>query len=299
MTIVRSNGDVIACSPKKEKDWFMATIGGMGLTGLITQATIKLKPINSAYMNVQTLTQSCMDDFIQYSDISEQDWEYTVAWMDCLSDNAGRGIFTRATMCDDERFDVPERKTKSMPFTPPISLVNKLALRPFNWLYYGIHAMKSGVHRQDYKNYLYPLDSIHNWNRIYGKRGFYQYQSVVPKEVAVDATEAMQRQIRLSGDGSFLSVLKTFSDKKPIGLMSFPMEGITLALDFPNKEQKTMQLFDRLNAIVAEAGGRIYTAKDACQPRSLFESGYPNLHNFLQYRDQGFSSQLSRRLIGE
>lgn len=133
---------------------------------------------------------------------------------------------------------------------------------------------------------------------MYGPKGFFQYQSVVPREVGRDAVQAILREIARSGDGSFLAVLKTFGNRQPVGMMSFPQPGVTLALDFPNKGNRTLTLFERLDAIVREAGGRIYLAKDARMPRDLFESGYPRLAEFLQYRDPGISSALSRRLIG-
>ena len=133
---------------------------------------------------------------------------------------------------------------------------------------------------------------------MYGPRGFFQYQSVVPREVGCDAVQAMLGEIARAGEGSFLAVLKTFGNREAVGMMSFPRPGVTLALDFPNRGDRTLKLFDRLNAIVREAGGRIYLAKDACMPRELFEAGYPRLSEFMQYRDPGISSALSRRLIG-
>ena len=133
---------------------------------------------------------------------------------------------------------------------------------------------------------------------MYGPKGFFQYQSVVPREIGQEAVRAMLDEIAKSGDGSFLAVLKTFGDRQPVGMMSFPRPGVTLALDFPNKGAKTMRLFECLDAIVREARGRIYPAKDARMPRDLFESGYPRLNEFLNYRDPGISSGLSRRLMG-
>jgi hypothetical protein len=133
---------------------------------------------------------------------------------------------------------------------------------------------------------------------MYGPRGFFQYQSVVPREVGQDAIQAMLGESARSGDGSFLAVLKTFGDRQPVGMMSFPQPGVTLALDFPNKGERTLRLFERLDAIVRNAGGRIYPAKDARMPRDLFEAGYPRRQEFLKYRDPGISSAMSRRLMG-
>ena len=133
---------------------------------------------------------------------------------------------------------------------------------------------------------------------MYGPKGFYQYQSVIPRTTGKQAVLNMLKEIARSNDGSFLAVLKTFGNRQPVGMMSFPQPGVTLALDFPNKGKRTIKLFERLDSIVREAGGRLYLAKDARMPRDLLESGYPRLNEFLAYRDPGISSALSRRLMG-
>ena len=149
-----------------------------------------------------------------------------------------------------------------------------------------------------YEPFFYPLDNLLEWNRMYGPRGFYQYQSVVPVAQGRDAVQAMLQAISQSGEGSFLAVLKTFGDRAAPGMLSFPAPGVTLALDFPNRGERTLRLFQRLDAIVTEAGGRLYPAKDARMPRAMFESGYPRLPEFLPFRDPGISSAMSRRLMG-
>jgi FAD/FMN-containing dehydrogenase len=185
-----------------------------------------------------------------------------------------------------------------MPIVPPVSLVNPLTLRAFNMTYFNLKKWQAGRAIAHYESFFYPLDNLLEWNRIYGPKGFYQYQSVVPREVGQEATQAMLGEIARSGEGSFLAVLKTFGDRQPVGMLSFPRPGVTLALDFPNKGERTQKLFERLDAIVREAGGRIYPAKDARMPRELFEAGYPRLNEFMKYRDPGISSGLSRRLMG-
>jgi hypothetical protein len=192
----------------------------------------------------------------------------------------------------------PIRASKKMPLTPPVSLVNRLTLRPFNLAYYSLQKYKSGKSVVHYEPFFYPLDKLLEWNRMYGPKGFYQYQSVIPRSVGQDATQSMLKEIGKSGEGSFLGVLKTFGNRNSIGMLSFPEPGVTLALDFPNHGSSTHKLFDRLDAIVKEAKGRLYPAKDARMPKELFEAGYPKLSEFLQYRDPGISSELSRRLIG-
>jgi hypothetical protein len=204
----------------------------------------------------------------------------------------------RANSVDLGAQPAPIGRSKSMPFTPPVSLVNGLSLKPFNAAYFNLNKRKTGLRTQHYEAFFHPLDNLHHWNRMYGPKGFYQYQSVVPPGVARDATGAMLHAIAESGEGSFLAVLKTFGNRRSIGMLGFPEPGATLALDFPNRGDRTLSLFKRLDAIVCEAGGRIYPAKDARMPRAVFESGYPRLPEFLPFRDPGISSAMSRRLMG-
>lgn len=185
-----------------------------------------------------------------------------------------------------------------MPFVPPVSLVNALSLRPFNQFYYLLNTRRRGRTLTHYEPFFYPLDNLLDWNRMYGPRGFYQYQSVVPQDAGLEATKALLAEIARAGEGSFLAVLKTFGKREPLGMLSFPHAGVTLALDFPNRGERTRSLLARLDAIVLEARGRLYPAKDARMPRTLLEAGYPRLPEFLHYRDPGISSGLSRRLLG-
>jgi FAD/FMN-containing dehydrogenase len=193
---------------------------------------------------------------------------------------------------------MPAKGLLGIPVVPPVSLVNPLSLRPFNWAYYQLQARKLNTSLVHYEPFFHPLDNVKNWNRIYGPKGFYQYQSVVPRSTGREAVLAMLDTISSSGEGSFLAVLKTFGNRPSVGMMSFPMPGVTLALDFPNKGAKTVALLRSLDDIVRSAGGRIYAAKDATMPRDLFERGYPRLNEFMQYRDPGISSAMSRRLMG-
>lgn len=296
--LARTDALVTHCSRTENADLFAATIGGMGLTGFITTAELRLRRIPGPWLDAETVPYEGVDEFFALSDFSEAGWEHTVSWIDCLSGSKGRGLFLRARPAADQSGTPRDKKSKAMPIVPPVSLVNGLSLRPFNFAYYTANAMKRGIQRVHYRSYHHPLDSLHHWNRMYGPSGFYQYQSVVPRPVARDATVEMLQAIAKSGEGSFLAVLKNFGDKPSVGLMSFPMPGATLALDFPNRGERTLALFARLDAIVAEAGGRLYTAKDARMPKDLFVSGYPNLPQFLQHRDRGISSALSRRLMG-
>ena len=297
LVLNRTDGSTITCGPELQSDWFAATVGGLGLTGVITEAAIQLRRVAGPWLNVETVPYRDLAEFFQLADASEAAWEYTVSWIDCLA-GTGRGIFMRANPSDLAAWPTPaQRRPRSVPLVPPFSLINSLSLRPFNAAYFYLKKNQAGRSLAHYQPFFYPLDNLLNWNRIYGPRGFYQYQSVVPRAVGRDAVQAMLTQIARSGQGSFLAVLKTFGQRQSLGMLSFAQPGVTLALDFPNKNAQTLALFARLDAIVREAGGRIYMAKDARMPRDLFESGYPRHTEFLTFRDPGISSALSRRLM--
>ena len=298
LTLLRTNGETIECGPHERSDWFAATVGGVGLTGIITQAELQLRRTPGPWLDTETLAYANLDEFFQLADASEAHWEHTVSWIDCISGGGGRGVIMRGNPIVTAPRPLPTAQQRTMPLVSPVSLVNRLSLRPFNMAYYHLKKWRAGRAITHYEAFFYPLDNLLEWNRMYGPRGFFQYQSVVPRAVGRDAIQAMLREIARSGDGSFLAVLKTFGNRQPVGMLSFAQPGVTLALDFPNHGARTHRLFERLDAIVREAQGRIYLAKDARMPRELFEAGYPRLPEFLPYRDPGISSGLSRRLMG-
>jgi FAD/FMN-containing dehydrogenase len=301
LRLARTGGNVIDCGPDRQAGWFAATVGGMGLTGVIVEAELQLRRVSGPWLVTDTVPYATLDEFFALADASEAGWEHTVSWIDCLS-GSGRGLFMRANPADIPAA-IPDhapqlgRQPRRMPFVPPLSLVNGLSLRALNAACFHLQRRRAGRAIAHVERYGYPLDAVRDWNRIYGPRGFYQYQSVVPRD-GQDATRAMLAAIKASGQGSFLAVLKTFGERAGAGMMSFPRPGVTLALDFPNRGASTLRLFERLDAIVGEAGGRLYAAKDARMPRALFEAGYPRLAEFLPYRDPGISSAMSRRLLG-
>jgi FAD/FMN-containing dehydrogenase len=298
INLVRTTGEQIVCGPYTQRDWFTATIGGLGLTGLIVDATIQLRRVEGPWLATETLPYDSLDEFFSLADTSEKDWEYTVSWIDCIG-GSGRGIFMRGNHIPvKSHVSVKPGRKLSFPFTPPVSLINRLSLRPFNALYYHQQARKAGIRLANYESFFYPLDNILEWNRLYGPKGFYQYQCVVPRRDGQASIQAMLDEISDLHEGSFLAVLKTFGERQAPGLLSFPQPGVTLALDFPNKGTKTLSLFDRLDHIVSSANGRLYPAKDARMSHELFQAGYPALSEFLAYRDPGISSAMSRRLMG-
>lgn len=298
ITLLRTDGEVIECGPDLQQPWFAATVGGVGLTGLVLMAELQLRRVPGAWLDVETIPFGGPDEFFTLADASEAAWEHTVAWIDCITGSGGRGIFTRGNHVAGPATGPRPESALRVPFVPPVSVVNGLTLRLFNALYYNVkrrRAARSVLHNEPF---LYPLDNIRDWNRLYGPKGFYQYQCVLPRGDASRSVRDMLREIARSRQGSFLAVLKTFGRAEPAGLLSFPRPGVTLALDFPNRGNATETLFSRLDAIVRAAGGAIYLAKDARMPRDLFVQGYPKLHEFLQYRDPGISSAMSRRLMG-
>lgn len=301
--LARTDGNVVECrvdGNAASAGLYRATIGGLGLTGVILDVELQLRRIESPWLRTETLPYQSLDEFFELARQSVADWEYTVSWIDCLSGSEPRGIFLRADHCSDAahgKTSPPAGRSLTMPITPPVSLVNRLSLRPFNALYYAAQKRQTGLSYSHYQPFFYPLDSIHHWNRMYGPKGFYQYQCVVPDTQAKEAVRDLLSTIGASGQGSFLAVLKTFGDRPAAGLLSFPVAGATLALDFPNRGKVTLALFDRLDGLVREVGGRLYPAKDARMPADMFQNGYPNIAQFLPWRDPGISSAMSRRLL--
>jgi len=299
-TLQRSSGETLTCNMAENSNYFHATIGGLGLTGIILNATLQLRRIGGQWLDTQTIPFTGLDAFFDLADESETEWEYTVAWIDCVA-RRQRGIFMRANHCDHADTVRYRQRLKNIPFTPPFSIFNRLTLRSMNQVYYHLQSFASGKLRQQrLEPFFCPLDTVCNWNRLYGPRGFYQYQCVVPAGSGREAIADILARIAASGEGSFLAVLKTFGCIPASGLLSFPQSGgITLALDFPNRGQTTLALFDQLDAIVGAAGGRLYPAKDARMPAALFARGYPQLEKFMPFRDPAMSSAMSRRLLGK
>jgi FAD/FMN-containing dehydrogenase len=298
--LLRSDGSRVVCSPQDNSELFAATIGGMGLTGLITWAEIKLKPLTSPDLVVETIKFHGLAEFLELSRASDQGWEYTVAWLDALSvSNPQRGLFMRAN-------HLPGNVTKpaqnagsltpiSIPFDWPDWALNKWTLRAFNALYYHRQRLRKKRAIQNYAGFLYPLDAIDQWSRIYGRRGMMQFQCVVPFDEA-DALQEMLTRISKAGAGSFLAVLKAFGETPSPGLLSFPRPGITFALDFALQGPKTLALFRELINLTRQAGGALYPAKDACMMPEDFAAFYPNWNALAQLIDPRFSSSFWRRV---
>ncbi|WP_066521911.1 FAD-binding oxidoreductase [Curtobacterium ammoniigenes] len=297
ITLLRTDGTVIECGPDTEPEWFAATVGGLGLTGVILDARIRLRRVPGPWYATERVVFETLDEFFAITAASA-DWDSSVAWIDITTDGGRRGVVTRANPVAAADRPLPADRRRAVPVTPPFSGVNRATLPLLNRAYYRAQRAAAGHAIEHYRQFFAPLDAIGDWNRLYGPQGFYQYQSLVPPEHAADATRSMLAEVSASGLGSFLGVLKTMGTIPSVGLLSFPAPGVSFALDFPAGAPGTLELFARLDAIVMAAGGRLYPAKDARMPRSMFAAGYPRAAAFAAFRDPGISSDLSRRLLG-
>jgi FAD/FMN-containing dehydrogenase len=299
--LLRSDGRRLLCSPTENAEWFGASIGGLGLTGVITWAELGLRRIPGPWLDLETIRFGSVEEFFSLCGASDRDWEYTVAWIDCAHRSRGRlgrGLFQRAnhTAASPRSRGRPPRRL-SVPIAPPVSLINALTLRAFNTLYYHRQRRERERTVEHYERFFYPLDGILHWNRLYGRRGFYQYQCVIPLSASREAATELLARIAASGQGSFLAVLKLCGSSPSPGLLSFPLPGVTLALDFPNRGARLARLFAQLDEIVAGAGGRLYPAKDGRMPGELFRDGYASWREFQRFIDPRFSSSFWRRVV--
>jgi FAD/FMN-containing dehydrogenase len=299
LDLARSDGQVRRCSPDRETELFRATIGGLGLTGLVLRAAVQLMRVPSLGLEIEEVRMDSLDDYFQLRDESRQSWEYCASWVDVLATGKGlgRGLYTRARPAAPGA-PVPARKRAgpAVPLDAPAWLLNPLSVTAFNALYGRKLMGRRQVRRTGgYEDALFPLDSLRQWNRLYGRPGFYQYQCVVPSDGERDSVAALLDRIARARQGSFLVVLKSFGPLESPGLLSFPIEGSTLALDFPNRGPRTLELLDALDGIVVAAGGRVYPAKDGRMSEDVFTGCYPALERFRNSLDPKFSSSFWRR----
>jgi len=291
LLLQRSDGETRSCSAEDNSEWFAATIGGLGLTGCIVEAELQLAPVAGPWLDTENIRFAELAEFFELSQASDTDYEYTVAWIDCLSKST-RGHFTRAN--HNQRSD-PAESAGSMlavPFAPPFSPINRLTLKAFNSLYFHRQLRPRVAAEKSFRGWMFPLDRVGHWNRLYGRGGFRQYQCVVEPA----AVEELLTVIRRAGEGSFLAVLKMFGDLKSPGLLSFPRPGATLALDFPWRGERTLDLFKHLDAVVAAVGGAIYPAKDAHMTGADFRRAYPAWETLENYRDPRLKSLFWERV---
>jgi len=296
--IMLANGDIETV--KAGSELFLATCGGMGLTGVILEACISLKKINSQFIKQTTVkTTNLKETFEAFESFKE--FQYSVAWIDCLAQgaNLGKCLLMLGDFDDDGDLDYKSKSKLNIPFNFPSFALNNLSVKAFNWLYYAKAANGISKQRVSIDSFFYPLDSIKNWNRIYGKNGFTQYQFILPKENSFEGLQNILTKISQSGKGSFLAVLKLYG-KENKNFLSFPIEGYSLALDF-KIENGLFELLDELDKIVVKYNGRIYLTKDVRVSKETFELGYPNIQKFRDFREKNnmsekFNSLQSKRV---
>jgi FAD/FMN-containing dehydrogenase len=307
--LMTASGEVLDCSRERHANVFWATVGAMGLTGVILDARIRLQPVETSHMNTEHEQLRNLDELLERSTDNESDYAYSVAWIDCLSRGRalGRSVLLRANHAPlvdlpaklrDRPLELPTPRTPRVPFTLPNFALSRPSMRLFNEAYYRTHFTRHFV--SDCRSYFYPLDSIRDWNRGYGSRGVVQYQCLLPQAVAREGLIEILERLSSSGFGSFLAVLKSMGPASG-GLLSFPYRGQTLALDLPFSGDSLRKLTAELDKIVLRFGGRVYLAKDSCLNPETFAQMYPEADAFRALRasvdpNQRFSSSLARRV---
>ena len=287
MDILLADGRLLTCSPDIEADLYEATCGGMGLTGVITRIKFHLKKIETSFIRQKQIKAANLEEVLRLFE-EYKDYTYSVAWIDCLKKGSGfgRSILivgehaTTAELSEQQKkapLQLPKKRQIVFPFSLPTWVLNTFTVRAFNFLYYGKNFKKVIDNIVNYEPFFYPLDAILHWNRGYGKKGFIQYQFVLPLESRQGLVEILQ-MISDKGLGSFLAVLKIFGRQE--SLIAFPMEGYTLALDFPVRKG-LFEFLDELDKIVLQYGGRLYMSKDARMKPEVMQAGYKHLPQFL------------------
>ena len=303
--LLRSDGQRLHCSPASHPDWFGASIGGLGLTGLILQARLQLRRVQGPFLRGKSLRFGGLSEFFALSRESNRTHEYMVAWVDgaARGKSLGRGLFMRANHADEAVGDDRKRGIAPslppglrVPFTPPLSLVGKWSVAAFNSLYFHRPSAAREQARWHYRPFFYPLDAIGHWNRLYGPGGLLQYQCVIPLCTAEDALREMLARLSYRGATSALSVLKVFGELPSPGWLSFPRPGATLAIDLPHHGQRTLALLDDLDRITLAAEGAVYPAKDARMSGTAFRRFFPRWESFAAMIDPRFSSSFWRRV---
>lgn len=308
MDVLLADGSIATCTPTVLPDLFEATCGGMGLTGVITRVKVRLKKVETAYIKQKQIKARNLDHVLALFE-EYKDYTYSVAWIDCLKkgNQFGRSILILGEhaaindLSDAQKkapLQLPKKKQITFPFNLPSWVLNQFTVKAFNFLYYGKNFKKEINNVVSYEPFFYPLDAILHWNRGYGKKGFIQYQFVLPlhaKEGLIEILKAISNQ----GLGSFLAVLKVFGKQE--SMISFPTEGYTLALDFPVRKG-LFAFCDELDQLVLKHGGRLYMSKDARMQPSVLQAGYPQLSKFISIINKynpkhKFASVQSKRLL--
>ena len=279
------NGKVVKCSRTENSELYKATCGGMGLTGIILDVKIKLMRISSLDIDQNIIkTKNLKETFDLFESLSNV--PYSVAWIDCLTNdkNLGRSLLITGKFSENSNLNFKERTKISIPFYLPSNMLNKYSVKTFNWFYYNRIIRKQTKSTVSFDSFFFPLDSLKNWNKIYGRKGFTQYQFILPKKNSYDGLKEILKIISRSGQGTFLAVLKLYG-KENQNYLSFPFEGYSLALDF-KIQNGLFSLLNVIDKIVLKYEGRIYLAKDVRVTKEVFEKGYNNINKFRAIREK-------------
>jgi len=300
LELVRSDGEVLECSLEKNSELFKATIGGLGLTGIITKAKFFVKNFPTAFIYQESIKYDGLNEFFKLNEYSEKNFPYTVAWVDCTRQgkHMGRGIYIRGRNADSSSDIIPRKmpKESKKPFPFDYPFINESTVKLFNFAFYAKQLNKINKGVVHYNPFYYPLDTIIDWNKSYGKKGFFQYQFVIPYGNERSGFNDFFNIITKSKLSSFLTVMKTFGEIESPGMLSFPIRGINLAIDVRNMGKMTLDMLRELDSLVLHHGGRIYPAKDSRMSPEHFKQFYPNWKSFSEYIDPKLISDFWKRV---
>ncbi|TKT80062.1 FAD-binding oxidoreductase [Aquamicrobium sp. LC103] len=298
LTLMRSDGIVYNCNAERNSELFAATIGGMGLTGLILTVSLRLMRVPSLMIEEKIRRFRSLSEYFELAEEADRHNEYAVAWVDQLAvgGKAGRGLLiTGNHAASTGPTTARPGNFLSVPFQPPLNLLNRPFLRLFNEAYFRRKGRTEEMRATSAESFFFPLDSVAHWNRLYGPAGLMQHQSVIPAQAAPKAIPQMMERARAAGQGSFLTVLKRFGAIASPGILSFPRPGYTLTLDFSFKGTATRDLFTELDRITVEAGGAVNAYKDARMSAETFAASFPQWRRLARLRDPGFVSDFWNR----
>ena len=296
LALLRSDGKTYRCSATDNARLFRATIGGMGLTGLILSASIRLMRVPSLDIVEQATPFRDLGEFFELAEAADRANEYAVAWIDQLAGGRGRGLLFSGNHAEHGSHAALHAGGRlAVPLQPPFNVLNRPFLTAFNAAYRWKKGRSAALRQVGYQGFFFPLDGLSDWNRLYGPNGLYQHQSVVPEEAARLAVPALLEATKRAGQGSFLTVLKRFGKVRSPALLSFPRPGFTLTLDFPNRGEKTFSLLNELDRITVEAGGAVNPYKDARMGADTFAASFPEWQRLEALRDPAFISDFWAR----
>jgi FAD/FMN-containing dehydrogenase len=293
LTLLRSNGTEYRCTPTRNVGLYEATIGGMGLTGLILSASVRLMRVDSLDIEEKVTRFGSLDAFFDLAEAADAENEYAVAWIDQLASGskAGRGLLMTGNHARHGARAAGHAGARlAVPFQPPVNVLGTPFLKLFNLAYRSRKGASKRPRTAPYQGFFFPLDGVRDWNRLYGPQGLHQHQSVVPDGDARMTIAALLDHARKAGQGSFLTVLKRFGPKPSPGFVSFPRPGYTLTLDFPNRGKATLDLLDGLDRIAVEAGGAVNPYKDGRMSAEVFAASFPSWPLLEAARDPAFMS---------